>query len=58
VTTIFISMPPFNLPPWAIFIGWAGTFAAGGLKPRPPPQSKTAMMRLTSMPSLATRRSW
>lgn len=30
VTTIFISMPPWNLPPWAIFIGWAGTFAAGG----------------------------
>lgn len=34
VTTIFISLPPFNLPPWAIFIGWAGTFAAGGPKPR------------------------
>ena len=33
VTTIFISMPPFNLPPWAIFIGWAGTFAAGGPTP-------------------------
>ena len=33
VTTIFISMPPYNLPPWAIFIGWAGTFAAGGPKP-------------------------
>ena len=30
VTTIFVSMPPYNLPPWAIFIGWAGTFAAGG----------------------------
>ena len=30
VTTIFVSMPPTNLPPWAIFIGWAGTFAAGG----------------------------
>lgn len=30
VTTIFISMPPYHLPPWAIFIGWAGTFAAGG----------------------------
>lgn len=30
VTTIFISLPPFNLPPWAIFISWAGTFAAGG----------------------------
>jgi hypothetical protein len=30
VTTIFIGMPPWNLPPWAIFITWAGTFAAGG----------------------------
>ena len=33
VTTIFISLPPYNLPPWAIFIGWAGTFAAGGPTP-------------------------
>ncbi|MGE5087982.1 MAG: DUF1097 domain-containing protein [Candidatus Levyibacteriota bacterium] len=33
VTTIFISLPPWNLPPWAIFISWAGTFAAGGPKP-------------------------
>jgi Protein of unknown function (DUF1097) len=30
VTTVVISLPPFNLPPWAVFIGWAGTFAAGG----------------------------
>jgi hypothetical protein len=30
VTTVIISLPPYNLPPWAIFIGWAGTFAAGG----------------------------
>jgi hypothetical protein len=29
VTTIFIAMA-FHLPPWAIFITWAGTFAAGG----------------------------
>lgn len=29
-TTIFT---PANLPPWAIFISWAGTFAAGGPKP-------------------------
>jgi hypothetical protein len=29
VTTIFIGMA-FHLPPWAIFITWAGTFAAGG----------------------------
>lgn len=33
VTTIFISMPPWNLPPWAVFVSWAGTFAAGGPKP-------------------------
>jgi hypothetical protein len=30
VSTIFIGMLPWNLPPWAIFIAWAGTFAAGG----------------------------
>ena len=30
VTTIVISLPPYHLPPWAIFISWAGTFAAGG----------------------------
>lgn len=30
VTTIFIGILPWNLPPWAIFIAWAGTFAAGG----------------------------
>lgn len=29
-TTIFT---PSHLPPWAIFIAWAGTFAAGGPKP-------------------------
>ena len=32
-TTVIISLPPFNLPPWAIFISWAGTFAAGGPRP-------------------------
>jgi hypothetical protein len=30
VTTLFI---PFNLPVWAAFVTWAGTFAAGGPKP-------------------------
>lgn len=30
VTTIFT---PAHLPPWAIFVSWAGTFAAGGPKP-------------------------
>jgi hypothetical protein len=30
VTTLFI---PSHLPPWAIFIAWAGTFAAGGPRP-------------------------
>jgi hypothetical protein len=29
-TTVLISVPPYHLPPWAIFIGWAGTFAMGG----------------------------
>src|SRR5580658_9936590 len=29
-TTVLISLPPYNFPPWAIFIGWAGTFAMGG----------------------------
>ncbi len=33
VTTVIISLPPYNLPPWAIFVSWAGTFAAGGPKP-------------------------
>ena len=32
-TTVIISLPPWNLPPWAVFISWAGTFAAGGPKP-------------------------
>ncbi|TAM89540.1 MAG: DUF1097 domain-containing protein [Candidimonas sp.] len=29
-TTVFIGLPPYNLPPWAIFISWAATFAIGG----------------------------
>src|SRR3569833_1128111 len=33
VTTIFISMTAFHFPPWAIFITWAATFAAGGPTP-------------------------
>lgn len=33
VTTIFIAMTSFHFPPWAIFITWAGTFAAGGPTP-------------------------
>jgi hypothetical protein len=32
-TTVIISLPPYNLPAWAVFISWAGTFAAGGPKP-------------------------
>jgi Protein of unknown function (DUF1097) len=31
--TVIIALPPYHLPPWAIFISWAGTFAAGGPKP-------------------------
>lgn len=30
VTTLFY---PWHLPVWAIFVAWAGTFAAGGPKP-------------------------
>jgi hypothetical protein len=29
-TTVILSLPPTNLPPWAVFVSWAGTFAAGG----------------------------
>jgi len=32
-STVFIALPPLNLPPWAIFVSWAGTFAAGGPTP-------------------------
>lgn len=32
ITTVPISNAPPNFPPWAIFISWAGTFAAGGAK--------------------------
>lgn len=34
VSTIIIALPPLNLPPWAIFITWAGTYAMGGPTPR------------------------
>lgn len=30
VTTVLVALGPLHLPPWAIFIGWAGTFAMGG----------------------------
>lgn len=30
VTTVLIALPPYHLPPWAIFISWAATFAMGG----------------------------
>ncbi|WP_084210629.1 DUF1097 domain-containing protein [Pseudonocardia acaciae] len=30
VTTVLIALGPLHLPPWAVFIGWAGTFAMGG----------------------------
>lgn len=29
-TTAFVGGGALNLPPWAIFIGWAGTYLAGG----------------------------
>ena len=31
-TTAFIGNIVWGLPPWAIFIGWAGTYLAGGPK--------------------------
>lgn len=33
-TTVLISLPPYNLPPWAIFISWAAVFAMGGPTPQ------------------------
>jgi hypothetical protein len=30
ITTILIHLHPYNFPPWAIFVSWAGTFAMGG----------------------------
>jgi hypothetical protein len=33
ITTVPMGLPPTHLPPWAVFISWAGTFAAGGPKP-------------------------
>jgi hypothetical protein len=33
ITTVPLSLPPTHLPPWAVFISWAGTFASGGPKP-------------------------
>ena len=33
ITTVPMALSPTHLPPWAVFISWAGTFAAGGPKP-------------------------
>jgi len=33
ITTVPMGLPPVHLPPWAVFISWAGTFAAGGPRP-------------------------
>lgn len=33
MTTVPLSLAPTHLPPWAVFISWAGTFASGGPKP-------------------------
>lgn len=33
ILTVPMSLPPAHLPPWAVFVSWAGTFAAGGPKP-------------------------
>ena len=47
-TTVIISLPPYQLPPWAIFVSWAGTFAAGG------PKSATLRKLWCTMPVGAT----
>lgn len=52
ITTIPLSLGATHLPPWAVFISWAGTFAAGGpkadvlrkLAPTQPVGSFTAMI--------------
>lgn len=43
--TAFIGGTALNLPPWAIFIGWAGTFLAGG------PNLATARKLWLAMPA-------
>jgi hypothetical protein len=47
-TTAFIGGTALNLPPWAIFIGWAGTFLAGG------PSLSTAKKLWAAMPAGST----
>ena len=32
ITTVPISLGATHFPPWAVFVGWAGTYAAGGPK--------------------------
>lgn len=44
ITTVLLALPPYNLPPWAIFISWAGTFAMGG------PSTKNMAMIWRVMP--------
>lgn len=46
--TAFIGGNALNLPPWAIFIGWAGTFLAGG------PNLATAKKLWLAMPAGST----
>lgn len=33
ILTVPLSLAPTHLPPWAVFVSWAGTFAAGGPTP-------------------------
>ncbi|MBO2450225.1 DUF1097 domain-containing protein [Actinomadura barringtoniae] len=47
-TTAFIGGTSLHLPPWAIFIGWAGTFLAGG------PSLATARRLWLAMPMGST----
>jgi len=47
-TTAFVGGNALHLPPWAIFIGWAGTYLAGG------PHLPVMKKMLAAMPAGAT----
>lgn len=43
-STVILSLPPLNLPPWAVFVSWAGCFAMGG------PRGENIKMLWRTMP--------
>lgn len=49
VTTVLIGLGFLHLPTWAIFIGWAGTFAMGG----PTPANMTKIWTVMPIGSVA-----